>query len=151
MSYQRRDAVLKEIGFNSYKEYLESPLWGRIRSQAMRRNKYRCKKCGDWATCIHHKAYDKGTMLGKCAQSLAPLCFCCHEFIEYDHTGKKMSLHEANERLKTGYNPNKKCFHRKDKQRIRKRTKYNARYDIRPPGDYRNVKDPRMYGIDRGW
>lgn len=80
--YKQRDEVLRSIGFQSYKEYLESDLWKSIRSRVLKRS------------------YKKKYLLGKGNLRLAmkPICGKCHKEIEFDGQ-EKTSLGRANEKL----------------------------------------------------
>lgn len=91
-TYQQRQEVLKKLGFSSYKDYLESHLWKRIRRAAFRLLGSRCSLCGGTANVIHHMTYDELVLLGKDISQLLPLCYICHNKLEIKSDGSKRSL-----------------------------------------------------------
>lgn len=87
-------------GFQSYKEYLESPLWAEIREDKLKKRNYECCCCGGRATQIHHSSYDKKVMAGEDdGRFLYAVCKDCHHKLEFTD-GKKNSLEEANKKLR---------------------------------------------------
>lgn len=86
--YAQRDAVLRDMGFASYDEYLASPLWSRIRARLFKV----CDVCvcGEAATEVHHMTYKRRYMegRGKIHKFLIPVCRKCHQRIEFDDQGK---------------------------------------------------------------
>jgi len=98
-AYQRRDAALQEIGFASYREYLDSELWAKIRRMAFAKWGHICNKCRDKAELIHHANYSVDTLLGRDLSGLVPVCHACHTVAELDRFGNKGDLHSANKYL----------------------------------------------------
>lgn len=98
--YAQRDAVLLQMGFANYQEYLASPLWARIRARVMKACDGLCI-CGKEATEIHHRSYKRRYMegKGKINSFLTAICRECHDFIEFDEAGNKVPLGFANSRL----------------------------------------------------
>ena len=96
-SYGDRDELLMELGFASYRDYLNSDLWKSIRSRVMRRWSRRCKLCGDPAIDVHHINYTKSGLLGKKLTQLRPLCRTCHEKVELCDS-RKLPLRMARNR-----------------------------------------------------
>lgn len=94
-----RCRVFREFGFVSYEEYLASPLWKKIRDRVLDRDGHLCCRCGKTATQVHHKSYREPVILGDDDGDLVSVCSHCHEFAEFDETGKKLSTKEANELL----------------------------------------------------
>lgn len=94
-AYKRRDDVLRSLGFASYADYLQSDLWATLRKRCLGRYRHRCHMCGNRATCVHHRSYDKGTLTGKCPHALVALCHPCHKAIEFQN-GEKTHLFLAN-------------------------------------------------------
>lgn len=96
--YAQRDAVLGAMGFQSYGEYLASPLWRRIRARMFKVNKM-CP-CGKVATQIHHRTYKRRYLegRGKIHKFLVPICGDCHKLIEFEGS-EKLSLGWANAKL----------------------------------------------------
>jgi len=96
--YQQRDAVLLQMGYASYKAYLSSPLWRKIRSRLMKV----CGTCvcGQPATQFHHRTYKRRYLggRGKIHKYITPVCAKCHKEIEFDGS-EKLSLGWANAKL----------------------------------------------------
>jgi hypothetical protein len=96
--YFARNALLVELGFQSYRDYVMSDLWKGIRARVMNLSDRKCKACGKTATSVHHRTYSRETLLGESIVDLVAICARCHKFIEYAN-GEKTSLREANARL----------------------------------------------------
>lgn len=94
-TYANRDALLHEMGFTSYAEYLASQLWSGIRTAAFQLHGAQCKLCKSRAVVIHHLSYNKSVLLGKDLNGLAPLCDKCHYKVEFSKKNRKHSLEEA--------------------------------------------------------
>lgn len=96
--YSQRDAVLRDMGFSSYPDYLASGLWAGIRNRLFEV----CSTCvcGNKATQVHHRTYKRRYMegRGKIHKFLTPVCSACHARIEFDRDGKT-PLGVANRRL----------------------------------------------------
>jgi hypothetical protein len=73
-----RAKILRQIGFDSYAEYLASPLWKRIANAARARANFRCARCRQRGWQVHHRRYDLATMTGKVPGDLIVLCDECH-------------------------------------------------------------------------
>lgn len=86
------------LGFNTYGDYLKSNLWISIRNKILKANP-KCAICKKKSQCVHHKNYDYNTLKGVKLGGLVALCMGCHYKIEF-HNGKKMTLAQANKRLK---------------------------------------------------
>lgn len=98
-TYQDRNELLKTLGFRSYKAYLASPEWARIRHRVLLRAKDQCEICRSAvATQVHHKQYDKETLLGKTLKHLIATCDDCHVLGEFGFFRNKLDLPECNER-----------------------------------------------------
>lgn len=94
-AYGKRNANLRELGFANYSAYLASPLWRSIRQQVLADDPV-CSVCRTkWATQVHHRQYDKDTLLGKALAQLTPICAACHHTSEVGDKGKR-SPHQAN-------------------------------------------------------
>ena len=96
--YHKRDEILKKMGYASYREYLRSPKWRKIRNRAMKKAKGLCKLCGDPARDVHHLSYTKQVLLGGKGRMLIALCRPCHEDGEFAD-GRKTTIDECNKRL----------------------------------------------------
>lgn len=99
-TYTERAANLRSIGFSSYREYLKSSLWRRVRKQVFAAQGTTCQGCHvDDCNTVHHIDYDIPTLLGKRLDKLMVICGRCHKAIEFDDRGCKVSLAKAQERL----------------------------------------------------
>jgi 5-methylcytosine-specific restriction endonuclease McrA len=87
--YSDRSAALSSIGFASYKEYLNSALWARIRLEVLNQSTT-CHACTNIPTQVHHTLYTADALLGKDLSKLYPVCSRCHFAAEFaDPKGKK--------------------------------------------------------------
>ena len=60
----------------TYKEYLQSDVWRKKRTQVLIRDNHKCVHCGNKATEVHHKVY---TIWGKeKLKHLESICNTCH-------------------------------------------------------------------------
>lgn len=76
----------------SYEEYLESSTWRKIRAAALRRDKNKCRSCGDPARVVHHVRYPE--ILGEEKMDwLYSLCRPCHD--EIHRLDKQLTLRDA--------------------------------------------------------
>jgi len=114
--YESRDHVLQVLGFESYEQYLLSPLWRRIRKKAMEGNGGTCIACGKRAAAVHHTSYDLPTMTGENLNGLVLVCDTCHHLAEFDSAGNKRNLEGANRflGLMRRREPRKKKRHNKE-------------------------------------
>jgi len=96
--YLVRDQSLKQMGFSTYDDYLESSLWKRIRSGKLKKHNT-CFCCKNKATCVHHMCYDILTLKGKSDHKLLTMCESCHLDIEFTENGKKRSFSNMKEAL----------------------------------------------------
>jgi hypothetical protein len=94
----RRNAVLLEMGYKDYAEYLKSPLWGKIRKSVLVRDGKKCCRCDQKANQVHHRDYTREALMGDDTSDMVSICAACHEFIEYLGTAK-LDLATANARL----------------------------------------------------
>lgn len=94
-SYIERNKTLRQIGFSSYAEYLDSDLWRHIRRKVFRSKGRRCCICDEPAQHIHHSRYAVEDLMGTKHDHLWPLCPTCHRGIEFDDSGKKRMLDEV--------------------------------------------------------
>jgi cytochrome c553 len=85
----------KRLGFNSYKQYLQSDLWKSIRRRVFHRDGSCCVLCQKPAAQAHHRSYDYSTMSGNDITMIISLCCGCHHKIEFDKRNKKRSSHEV--------------------------------------------------------
>lgn len=94
-----RSQSLDALGFKTYRHYLRSALWKKIRAAVLLASGSQCYCCTQSAACIHHKSYDLAVMRGDDLSMLVPLCAACHKAIEFDIFGNKRSLRKANAAL----------------------------------------------------
>lgn len=76
--------------------YLKSNIWYLLRDFLLPDYCYICKTK---AECLHHSVYDDFVLRGLDISYLIPLCNSCHQEIEFDETGHKMSVFQAAFRL----------------------------------------------------
>ncbi len=95
-NYEKRDEILRGMGFASYSEYLESDTWKGIRKVVLLRANRRCVGCKGRAAQVHHKQYTKTNLSGDGVDGLVAICRACHEAIDLHKDGSKTSLAEAN-------------------------------------------------------
>lgn len=79
-----RDAILRAIGFPSYRIYLQSELWGSIRKRVLRRTGRKCHLCELPASSVHHSKYTEENLRGNSLEFLHPVCDDCHELLHFD-------------------------------------------------------------------
>lgn len=109
--YKERDELLLRLGFSSYELYLQSELWKQIKMRAYKAHGKKCRICGGDAEVLHHKNYRWEIMSGKSLKGLVPLCYNCHNIIEFSKTGWKRTLDGTNNKLAeltSAYTPSKK-------------------------------------------
>lgn len=92
--YQRRNGRLKELGYRTYAEYLESDDWRRIRDGVLSRFPV-CCACDNPSSQVHHLNYSYPVLLGYKPDYLFAICRGCHEAIEFDGKEKR-SIADAN-------------------------------------------------------
>lgn len=68
---------LGELGFQTYRDYLHSPLWFTIRNKVLKRAHHRCS-CGARALQVHHEIYTRENLTGENLEGLAATCDDCH-------------------------------------------------------------------------
>lgn len=101
-SYGERNRRLKDYGFDSYQDYLQSEIWKAIREDALNRNKH-CILCATRATQVHHICYHPQVLFGNAPSLLVSLCGSCHHSIEFDGEMKRnlySCTHELLNRLR---------------------------------------------------
>lgn len=70
-------------GHKTYRGYLRSRLWKKIRARVMERDGLECQVCMRQARCVHHIDYKKRTLDGNNDASLISLCHDCHHEVEF--------------------------------------------------------------------
>lgn len=99
-AYAKRDALLREMGYKSYRAYMASELWATIRQQVLDRDQATCVVCKKPATQVHHKHYSIAALKGEWIKGMVSLCGGCHRMAEIDKHGRKTTNKRANQRLK---------------------------------------------------
>ena len=67
-----------------YQQYLQSDAWKEKRNAILKAAGYRCRKCGERATEVHHETYRR--IYKEKLTDLTALCRKCHETV---HTAPK--------------------------------------------------------------
>lgn len=62
-------------------EYLKSEAWKRKRYVVLKRDNWKCVKCGAAATQVHHKRYAKWNIGREPIHWLISVCKSCHEVL----------------------------------------------------------------------
>lgn len=93
-AYAVRNAILRKMGYPTYGEYLQSPLWAGIRKRVFSSQGTHCRLCKRQAEVVHHLRYTKDVMQGDNLRQLVPLCHGCHRQVEFDCDSKR-SVEEA--------------------------------------------------------
>ena len=99
--YQSRQIALQDLGFSSYRDYLNSELWLEIRRKVYKAKGNACFLCGLPATELHHNRYHRNDLAGKKIKYINPICRECHTTIEFQKDGSKGTVQQA-----------KKAFHK---------------------------------------
>lgn len=87
----------KDVGFDSYQQYLSSDLWSQIRCRQLKRYP-KCCVCGCAATQVHHVEYAVPVMGGECDELLVSVCRGCHINLEFEGEAKR-KIRESRELL----------------------------------------------------
>lgn len=100
MTIAKRNEILQEMGFDSYRDYLNSELWCQIRDHIFLIKGRKCCCCGKKATTIHHAKYTEESLDGSSHSDLFPVCGACHNKIHFK--GERFrTLHQARQSLKS--------------------------------------------------
>jgi len=79
--YHERTKNLLLLGFETYLQYLRSPIWKRTSKQVL--HGQRCISCRRHrATVGHHASYDLATMRGERTDTILAVCRGCHKRAE---------------------------------------------------------------------
>jgi hypothetical protein len=100
-AYGDRNRFLLRIGYESYRKYLDSPLWASIRQRVLDRDGGLCWACNKPATQVHHQQYTAGNLTGENLHNMVSVCGGCHHNAEIDRERGKTTPGWANRRLKT--------------------------------------------------
>jgi len=94
--YRDRGEILAEMGFTSYAAYVSSPLWRRIRREAMERSKHLCDACRREARHVYLLDFEPATLNGDQPASVATICELCIAKAQFSDDGKRNILEAAN-------------------------------------------------------
>lgn len=137
-----RNSRLRELGYRSYREYINSDDWKSISREKLAETP-NCQRCGKKANQVHHTDYSFEVILGIDRTKLVSLCGACHRAIEFDTSGPKAGkrgLYSANSALESTSNviifPNKSFELAYKMGLLRKTTSQN-----------RNKRKARKYGL----
>ena len=97
--YRNRDYVLHRMGYASYKKYLQSELWRRIRDRVLKKDGFACRVCGAGASMVHHNLYRERELRGQSLRGMYAICAGCHKKVEFNES-RKVGLVEASHHLK---------------------------------------------------
>lgn len=87
-SYEERNAIVRQLGFRNYRDYLNGDLWARIRGGVLNRAKFKCSCCGNEANQVHHQKYTRENLSGASIKFMVAICGTCHNGIEFGGKGK---------------------------------------------------------------
>lgn len=87
-TWAHRDLNLKNIGFDSYRQYMKSRLWKDIKFAVLSSKGELCEICGNKYSVVHHNRYAKQDLEGVCLDHLHPMCSNCHKIVHHDDDGK---------------------------------------------------------------
>jgi len=96
--YEKRNKLIRRLGWNSYKEYLKSDLWMRIRKDQLKRLPF-CLACNGKATQVHHSEYTPANLLGHSPIGLISVCGDCHQRCEFTYNDVKRNPKQATRAL----------------------------------------------------
>jgi hypothetical protein len=74
-----RHAMLAELGFQAFGEYIRSPLFRSIRTRVIEAARGKCRSCGEPATKVRHAKFTRENLSGRSLAFLTPLCGLCFE------------------------------------------------------------------------
>lgn len=81
---------LKWHNFETYQDYLNSPMWAEIRERVWNRDNGTCVACDAPGHCVHHRSYKDRVLRGEWDSDLITLCDACHKYIEFESDGRKI-------------------------------------------------------------
>lgn len=134
VKYFERNEILVELGFATYKEYLESELWKGIKSEVFKKSRT-CSLCDGLAFQVHHLDYSRETLLGLNPRGLTPICRPCHEKVEMRPNGEKRMGKAAQKKYQEMLDaregkPSVKASKRRRKKRKARRLKRASRNKV---------------------
>lgn len=99
-AYDKRDALLRRLGYPSFRAYLRSLAWFTIRTRVLYNAGGSCHFCGRQATQVHHGMYTRRNLTGQSTRHLYAVCDACHEAGERLPDGQKLSPVDATRRMR---------------------------------------------------
>lgn len=78
LSKEERDKFLKDLGYNTYSDYLKSDLWALIKKEYLSKREV-CANCEELPTDIFHVFWTVDNLIGKDYCGLLPLCRSCKD------------------------------------------------------------------------
>ncbi len=126
-TYAGRNETLRELGYATYRAYLDSPLWTSIKLRVYGKHGRKCVICPKRSTELHHYSYSKAVLQGNDLDKIVPVCGGCHLKIEFKPSGEKRKLAEAQTQYrrmkpktpKQPYQPKGKTATKKEEKRRR--------------------------------
>jgi len=100
--FDKRDRRLVELGFGTYQNYLNSPVWFKIRDTVLVKRENQCFFCQGRATEVHHLRYTKNVLLAVNKYYLSGLCATCrgcHQLISNYAKSHQIGEQEALDRF----------------------------------------------------
>ncbi|HEY0939245.1 MAG TPA: hypothetical protein VGE08_04020 [Steroidobacter sp.] len=89
--YKANPDALFRADLLDYEDYLQSPFWFLIRNVVLFRDGFKCRVCAAKASAVHHISYEPGVLYGMNLEPLVSICDPCHELIEFDENGVKIT------------------------------------------------------------
>jgi hypothetical protein len=80
-----------EMAHSEYSEYLQTPLWRKIRRRVLKRDGGLCQICNAPADEVHHRSYEYDVIVGKNDEGCISLCAKCHKCVEFTPEGEHRS------------------------------------------------------------
>lgn len=95
--FQNRNALLRWLGFSSYKKYLASDDFKLIKNRVWFRDGGECVKCHRPATQIRHLSYSLAVLTGEDITDAVCSCRDCHVPDHFDERGNFKGLNKRKE------------------------------------------------------
>jgi hypothetical protein len=81
---------IRAMGFTTYEDYLNSPLWEKIRGAVLLRDNYRCWCCHKAAAqVVHLRNWNRSTLKGEDLLFVVSLCKSCENMALFNEDGSK--------------------------------------------------------------
>lgn len=103
-SIKHRNAILTSAGYPTYRSYLQSDLWKKIRKACSLLKGNKCLSCGAPATELHHSTYTEKNLLEvnliSMELTLFPVCHKCHGKCHFKN-GKFRTIKQSGDSIKS--------------------------------------------------